>query len=56
MRGEEGGIVVSRSLLLVVSALRGGAKKSALKGVQGKGGKWGGYDNDEWENRENVKE
>ena len=56
MRGEEGGIVVSRSLLSVVYAPRVGTKKSALQGTREKEESGGGYDNDEWENRENVKE
>jgi len=56
VRGEEKEIVVSRSLLLVVYALRGGTKKSGLQGTREKEESGGVYDNDEWENRENVKE
>ena len=42
MRGEEGGIVVSRSLLSVVYAPRGGTKKSALQGTREKEESGGG--------------
>jgi hypothetical protein len=43
VRGEEGGIVVSRSLLSVVYAPRGGTKKSGLQGTREKEESGGRY-------------